>query len=69
MDELAGGGRVEATPSERVESGSDTGGDEIVSVAALKFWPKLNPHWLQNLAISTLAAPQLTHDWSGSPSG
>jgi hypothetical protein len=44
VDDGAGGGRVDATPRERIESGSDTGGDEIVNVVALKVSPKLNPH-------------------------
>jgi hypothetical protein len=54
LAKLIGGGRVDALPSERVDIGMDTGGDEMVSVVALKLCPSESPQWLQKRAISGL---------------
>jgi hypothetical protein len=63
---LPGGGRVGALPSERADIGIETGGDEMVSVVALKLSPNASPHWLQNRATRGFAEPQLTQVCNGS---
>jgi hypothetical protein len=41
---MAGGRRVEAMAKECCESGTETGGDEMVRVSALKLCPSDMPH-------------------------
>jgi len=55
----AGGGRVDATPSEPCDIGAESGAPDKASVVALKLSPSESPHWLQKRASNGFSAPQL----------